>query len=571
MKSRIAVTIALGASLAFAVCAPALAGVACTDCGKPLWAGDGGCCELCDGSGNFIDVALYNSDVADNQRSFNQYGQYPIDWAASARLNAGDACSKARFELRLRDLTSEDGSAWARFALDPVSFDSNHLMWSGWAWDAYGPDAVYNFQEVAKSDVQMRIHSGEFDNMLFSYENADFDRDANGSLSDFSVRRLAGQWNFGGADGRLRGQLRHTGSAIDAPRVGADGNLVDTTALKLDACLSDEFSAYGNLSLSTFKYDNLPDDSMSGSDYRIGLRYAPRADWELDASYRAKANPDDNTVSSHVDGLAETSLSVGYAPCGSTRIEAGYKHREVDYASLNMRDANVLALLRSGSAVTPADVAAATTVSSPVVNETWIDYRRNLTEELLFRSRLDFSDGDSPGTALVAAGSPGLFYEKQLTRTHGFGYCVDECNQLELNVQSRESSNDQRGSDFDLQYLETSWLHRFDSGGALTLGWRSTEADLTATGVPAGYTTDDITYAASWCDEWDACSYQLDLSVSDGTGAEEYTQTGAGASFRFDQVCPLGFRVDWYDRSYKNLPAFDASALSFGVDYRINF
>lgn len=571
MKSRNAALFALGAGLALAIGAPAAAGVTCTDCGKPLWAGDGGCCELCDGSGSFIDVALYNSDVADNQRSFNQYGQYPIDWAASARLHAGNACSKARFELRLWDLTSEDGSAWARLAIDPVSIDSNHLMWSGWAWDAHGVDPVYSFQEVAKSDVQMRIHSGEFDNMLFSYEEADFDREATGSLSDFAVRRLAGQWNFNGADGRLRGQLRHSNSEIDAARIGADGNTVDSTALRLDACLSDEFSAYGNLSLSTYKYDNLPDDSMSGSDYRLGLRYAPRSDWELDASYRAKVNPDDNTVSSHVQGLSETALSLGYAPCGSTRIEAGYRHREVDYASLNMRDANVLALLRSGSAVTPADVAAASTVSSPVANETWVDYRRNLTEDLLFRTRLEYSDGDSPGTELVAAGSPGLFYEKQLARTHGLSYCLDECNQLELNVQSRESSNDQRGSDFDLQYLETSWLHRFDSGAALTLGWRSTEADLTATDVPAGYTTDDITYAASWQDDCDDFSYQLDLSVSEGSGAEEYTQTGAGASLRLSEACPLGFRVDWYDRSYRNLPAFDASALSFGVDYRIDF
>lgn len=571
MMKNYTAAVVLGLSLALSFGLPALASEVCPECGKPEATGCGGCCQDCDGSGNFIDVALHNSDVTDNQRSFNQYGQYPIDWAASGKLHLGDACSKARYELRFWDLTTEDGRAWSRLALYPVTLEGNYLKLSGRAWQAFTADPTYAAQDEEFSDLKLRVHQGEFDNMLLSYENREFDREAGASLQDFSVRRLAYQWNFDTPGRRLRGQVRHTNSSFDAPRVGADGNTVDTTALKLDACLSDEFSAYGNLAVSTYKYDNLPDDSLSGNDYKLGLRYNPAPEWQLDASYRSKASPDDNTVSSHVQGLSETTLALDYQPCGGMSLEAGYKHREVDYASLNMHDAAVSALLHGSSAVTPADVAAATTVSSPVINQSWVDFRKTLTRDLYFRTRLEFSDGDSPGTELVAAGSPGLFYQKQLVRTHGLSYSLDGCNQFELNVQSQESSNDDRGSDFDLQYLEGSWLHSFDSGGSLTLGWRSTESDLVSTGVPGGYTTDDVTYIANWQDDWDDFSYGLNLSVSDGTGAEEYTQTGAGASFRFKEACPLGFRVDWYDRSYKNLPAFDASALSFGVDYRIDF
>jgi len=148
---------------------------------------------------------------------------------------------------------------------------------------------------------------------------------------------------------------------------------------------------------------------------------------------------------------------------------------------------------------------------------------------------------------------------------------VDEDNQLGVFVRQQEVSNGDRNSSFDQSYLEGSWTHCVASGRYLSLAYRDSSASLNVGGVAEAYTTDDKTYVATYSEDQDCFSYALNLSVSDGSGAEEYQQTGAGADLKFKSLGPVGMTIDWYDRSYTNFDGLDASALTVGLNYRIEF
>src|SRR5690606_27018547 len=103
------------------------------------------------------------------------------------------------------------------------------------------------------------------------------------------------------------------------------------------------------------------------------------------------------------------------------------------------------------------------------------------------------------------------------------------------------------------------------------LALRSTDVSLSAPTFDGSlYTTDDMTYVATYGQERDDFDYTLNLSLSEGNGAEQYSQTGAGVGSRFKDV-PLGLQLDWYDRDYLTFPALNADGLSIGVNYKLSF
>jgi hypothetical protein len=243
----------------------------------------------------------------------------------------------------------------------------------------------------------------------------------------------------------------------------------------------------------------------------------------------------------------------------------------VDYAKLDMQDAAVFSLLRSGSAVTPGNVGHAVDVLTPTQDRYWLDLQHELSDDLRFTTRMDYSGGDQPGSELTAAGSASLLYDEQLVRRHGLSYMVDCNNQLELSLAGQESLNTERDSRFDQHYLESSWLHRLDSHSSLMLAMRSTGFSLKGPTFDGElYSTDDVTYVATYAQERCDFDYTLNLSRSDGSGAEQYIQTGAGAGIRLKKV-PLGLQIDWYDRDYSTFPGLNADGLSLGVNYRLEF
>ncbi|MCC7476916.1 hypothetical protein IT575_00535 [bacterium] len=532
----------------------------CADCG----------CKA-EGTGNWISLAGVYANTDGNMDSVDQYGYLPREWYSSGKLHWGDSYfSRNRFELRWDDVNRLSGRAWSRLTLWPMTLEGDSYIMRGSAWDSFGNTPLLTQQEVATDSLRLRWHRGEWDNMLLEFRQSDVDKKGITPLGDYSYRRLAYQYNFDiGCD--VKGQFRQTGTSFDAPASGITNGEIDSSMLKLDAQLSDEISAYGKLSASAYEYEQMPDPEFASQDYTLGLRYAPDCEWEFSAEYRAKENADDNVVSSHVENFSEYGLSLAYAAACGGLYEAGIRHRDLDYAKLNMQDAFVFGLLRSGSIVRPVDVASATTILTPKYDEAWFNMRQQLGEDFFFTTRVDYSQGDMPSSELTAAGSSSLFYDKRLSRTHGLSYVYDNNNQFDFALHSSELSNDGRASDFDENYFETVWTHAMDDGRFFSLAYRGSEAELAVPGNTDGYTTDNSGYVASYSNDDEDVSYALRLGLDDGSGAEEYTQTSAGADFKFKCLGPVGLHLEWYDRSYGNFPGLSASAMTVAVDYKLEF
>lgn len=554
---------------------PAMASDACSSCGSSR----GNCGPSCEpdfDSGNYLSIGPVAIDGEGSRGSFNQYGHYPTDWLTSGRFHTNNnLCERDRMELRWQDVSHDDGRAWGRawgrIAMWPLTFEGDSVHISGRAWNAHGADPEYVSQEVVWDKYKLRFHDDLLENVQAHYERFEVNRNIEDQLHDFTVQRFGYQYNFDIFGLDTRGQLRQTATVIDTKIPGASGN-VDNTRIKLDANLSDEVSAYSNLGITTFTYNEQPDNSAVGADWTVGMKYRPDPLWLLNAEMKTRENPDDNIVSSHVQNSAEYGLSLGYFPCNGNTYEAGYKVRQLDYAQLNMRDPGVAGLLRGSSVVRPGDVAPAVSILTPDFNVYWLDVKHNLSDDLRFTTRIDYQAGDTPGTELVTAGSPSLFFDEQLSRSHGLSYTVDDRNQLDLNIQGQESVNGDRESSNELVYAEGMWSHRIDLRSTIALAYRDTRTDLSAPGFTGGdYTTDDTTYAATFAQDLKNHNYDINLAVSEGSGSEVYTQTSAGAGIRFKRMGPLGLRLDWYKRNYSNFPAFDSDALTVAVDYRINF
>jgi hypothetical protein len=547
------------------------AGQACSTCASV----EGDCCPSCridSDSGNWLTIGPLAIDGEGSRDSFNQYGHYPTEWLSSGRFHTNNnLCERDRLEWRWQDISETDGRSWARLAMWPLTFESNNVLISGRAWNALGPDPELVQQQVIWDRYKLRFHDDLLENVQAHYERFEVNRRFEGQLEDYKVQRIGYQYNFDIFGLDTRGQLRQTGTVIDTKIPGTSGN-IDTTRIKLDANLTDDLAAYSNLGVSTYKYEELPDDGMVGADWTVGLNYHPDPLWLVNAELKTRENPDDNTVSSHIQNSAEYGLSLGYYPCNGNSYEAGYKIRQLDYAQLNMNGAGVPAILRGASVVTPREVTPAVTILTPDFNLYWLAIKHDLSDELRFTTRLDLQAGDPPGTELVMANSPSLFFDEQLSRSHGLSYSIDDCNQLDLNIQAQKSVNADRDSSNELGYTEGMWSHRIDMRSTVSLAYRDTHTDLDAPGFAGGdYTTDDTTYAANFAQDLRNHQYDINLAVSEGSGSEVYTQTSAGAGIRFKEFGPLGLRLDWYKRNYSNFPAFDSDALTVAVDYRINF
>ena len=550
---------------------PSLADDTCSTCGSVSADCSLGC-EPDHGTSNYVEFGFLFRDLEGSEDSFNQYGHYPRDWMSSGRYNSSDMyCLRSRFEARWQDVSQDDGRMWSRLVLWPLTLESDSAIISGRAWDSFGTEPSLVPQQVAMDDLRLRIHHRDLESLALRYERFELDRKTPGMYGDLTVQRLGSTYNFELGRIDTRGQLRQTATVIDTKVPGASGS-INHTNLKLDTQLTDDVSAYSRLGYSAYEYDNQPDSEFAGADWTLGMRYQPECDWEFRAEYRTRENPDDNIVSSHTQGFAEYGMAVGYYPGSGGTFEAGYKLRKVDYARLNMQDSTVFSLLRQPSALTPADVASAVNIFTPEMDIFWLDIKRNLSDELRFTTRVDYLEGDMPTSQLVSAGSPSLFFDKQLSRSHGLSYMVDDRNQLDLNIYGQESVNSDRDSSNDQSFAEGIWSYRVDSCSMFSLAYRNTESNFDIPGITAGdYTTDDKTYAATYGQDFEDTDYTLNVALSEGSGAQDYEQTSAGAGIHFKRLGPLGLRLDWYKRNYTNFPGFDSDDLTVAVDYRIKF
>ncbi|MCB1186234.1 hypothetical protein KDL29_03625 [bacterium] len=547
----------------------ALAGDACTGCN----AGCADCCEFWaeDGLGNFVEIGGTSTEVNDNEDSFNQYGLYPEDWYTNGRYNSVDmGCVLNRFEARWQDVSSDSGRGWGRLTSWPLVLQGDSTLISGRAWNAFGAEPALVPYDWSHDQYGLRIHHRELDNMALNYERIELNHDTASPLHDLKVERLGYRWNLDIIGIDTMAQVTQRATTIDTTLPGASGS-IDHTRVKLDARLSDELKAYGRINYKQYQYDDQPDPEFSSADLTLGMRYDPSCDWSFNAEYSSSEAADDNIVSSHVQSSSEYGFSAAWYPgCGNS-YEAGYKLRQVDYAKLDMQDSSVFNLLRGSSVVTPAQVAPAVTILAPEYDTVWFDMKQNLSDRLKFRTHIDYESGSTPGTELVSVGSTSLFFDKQLSRTHGLSWTVDNHNSVDFNMYGQESRNGGRDSQTNLTYAEGVWMHRIDSCSQFALSLRDSRSELDMPGVDDEYSTDDKTYAATYGQQLEDHDYSLNFAMSDGSGAENYTQTSAGAEVRFKRLGPLGLRLDWYRRLYDNYPGLESDAVSVAVNYRISF
>ncbi|MCB1218678.1 hypothetical protein KDL44_14940 [bacterium] len=563
-------TALLGFLMLVMLCGSAMAGDGCTGCN----AGCADCCEFWqddDGVSNFIEIGVTSSEISDNEDSFNQFGVYPEDWYTSGRLNSSDLyCLRSRFEARWQDVSQDTGRAWGRITLWPLVVQSDSTLLSGRAWDAFGTEPALVPYEWGNDRVGLRYHHREFDNMALNYQRLETSHDATTALHDLKVERLGYRWNLDIIGIDTMAQVTQRATTIDTTLPGASGS-IEQTRVKLDATLSDELSAYGRINYEKYEYDEQPDSEFAGADLTFGMRYQPDCDWTFGAEYRNSEEPDDNVVSSHVQNMTEYGFSAAYYPGHGNSYEAGYKLRSMDYAKLDMQNGSVFNLLRSSSVITPADVAPAVSIFSPEYDVIWFDMKQNLSDRLRFKTRFDYEAGSTPGTELVSVGSTSLFFDKQLTRSHGLSWNIDDTNDFDFNMYGQESRNGGRDSSTNMTYAEGVWVHRIDGCSQFSLALRDTRSELDIPGIDDEYSTDDKTYAATYGQTLENHDYSLNFAMSDGSGAENYSQTSAGAEVRFKRYGPLGLRLDWFRRSYDNYPGLDSDAVSIAVDYRIKF
>lgn len=529
-------------------------------------------CE-CDGTYNYIQVGFITSDLdLAEETAFNNYGYYPQDWVTSGRLHfSEDHFSGERFEFRWQDVHADPGTgrAWWRIALWPLTVENDAYIYRGYAWDHYGADVGFQFQEFKKDDFKLRLHQGEFDQVSFRFESAEWNRGV-GRLMDYDFDRITSNYNFFVPGWDMHGQVRQIATSAGIGRIGPGAYNSDSTVFKLDAPLGDNVSFFGRGTFTHYEYEDLPDDEFNAFNYKLGLRYNPCYMWEFSANYKAKQNPTTNTVSSHVDQFTEYGLTASYNPGGGSWYEAGFSHRNIDYTQLNMRDPGIGAILRGAAVVTPGDVSGSTTAWTPEQDKYFFATAQDWGK-LKASARIEYQDGDAPGTDLVAVGSPSLLYSEFVNDTATLTYELTDKDQLGLTRFNQESSSADRGKDFDLRYIEGSWSRDLGCDSFFTLTYRDTQMELDTEGITDLFTTDDTAWQAHFTQELDSFSYGLDLSLADGSGLEEYQQTSAGLDIDFTSWGPVGLRLDWFDRDYTAFPQFDTEAVELVLNYKLKF
>jgi len=550
------------------ILAPALA----QDCGCQDTCGDCYVCEVNDGTGDYIEIGVVVNDITGDEASYQTLGVYPEDWYTSGRVHFPDNyCPSAeRFEVRWQDISAETGRAMARIALYPVTLGLSGYMVESYAWNQYSSLSLQE-QEMDYYDAKLRLHRGELDNMSLTYESRTFDRDGSVPLMEYSYNRLGYKYNFDMAGDRIRGSFRQVATAIDAPRTGTTSGEIDSSILKLKADLSDDISLRGKGVYTNYNYENLPDEEFQGTDFSFGMDYRPDCDWEISADYRTKDNPTDNSIASHVDAYDSYGTTVTWLPGCGNRIQAGWEHRDIDYVRLNVQDSAVRTAIRGSAQLTQADIASGTTSLTPEYDEYWTGIHWNLTDRLTTDTRLSFTDGTTPGTDLVTAGSSSLFYDERLNKLTNWYYTLTDRDQVAFLYSGVESSNTLRGNDFDMDYYEGSWTRCTGGENYLTLGLSATEASLDNEGILDEYTSKDTTYLAAYNGSCPCFDYGLDFALTDGTGTEVYEQLAFGADIKVKRLGPVALRFDWFDRQYDNNAAFDTEAMEVGMTYTIDF
>ena len=520
---------------------------------------------------NYIELGGTLSNVDGNKDAVNQRGEFPDNWLTSGRLHFPKDCwNKDRFEVRWQDVASEDGRAWGRLSLWPVTVESDSYIFDNFAWNMYGGLALQK-QQTTSDDIKLRLHAGELDNGVVRFQKMEFSRTGTPPLDDLSFQRLGYAHNFNLSNGRVLGAFSQTGTSIDDPRHGVSGGKVDTSAVKLDAKLNDRLALFGRGTVSQYNYKNLPDDKMQATDYTVGFNYKLGCSWGFKADYRNTGNPADNAVSSHVAGSNSYGAVLSFEPSSDKRIEGGFRHKSIDYTQLHMQDPAANALLHGTAVVRPADVVSATTFVTPDLNEMWLSGRWAISDKLTTDARVSMTDSDAPGTDLVVADSPSLFYNKRLDRTMNLYYDVNGIDQLAFMFNMNESSNDARGSDFDMRYIQGSWSRCISNGGYLGLVVSNANAALDHDVVVGEFTTDDMTYAANFKRELSKIDYGLDVAYTNGSGLDEYKQTAIGGDLAFKCLGPLSLRVDWFDRNFKAQDALSNQALELALRYHLDF
>lgn len=526
------------------------------------------------GTDNWISGTAYFDNVdKEDEPPLYTWGTYPRSWTTSGRVHfSREFFSRNRFELRWQDANNETGRGWTRLSVYPVTIEGNAWDYDGYAWDHYQDTPALQFQERYARDVTLRIHKGELDNMVLRYEGGQYKREPGGArLTDYEFRRLTYQYNFDLAGGDIRGQVRQTATSSKRPRSGPGDYLTDTSRLKLDAKLSDEWSAYGRGSYTSYDYEDLPDSEFNGNDYKVGLRYSPDAEWKFDVSYGAKDYPVDNVISSHVDQSHNYGVAVDYSPCGGNWYQVGYRHTSFDYTQLNVQDSTLKPMLRSGASLTPGDITNYITAWTPEKDEFYASGTHHFSDKLTGTGRVSYVTGDMPGTDLVDAGSANLLYDQQVTGLGTLTYDADRRNQFALSGYNQAAKNGDRDGTFSMQYVEGSWTRCVVDNGFLTLGLRRTNLDLSTMFVEDPYTTDDTSYMLNFAHELERFSYGVDFTYTNGSGVDPYDQTKAGMDVKLKDFGPIGLRVDWFDRNYAGIPEFDSQALEVGVTYKIKF
>jgi hypothetical protein len=526
--------------------------------------------------GSFIELGYAGADVQDSEAANDQRGVSPEDWVASGRVFLPlNYFSPSRFELRAEDISQENGRAWARLTLWPATLEADGWQRDDYAWQQSGATLALTPQQSQYYDAKLRFHTGELDNLLVKYEHREFERDALDAapLAGYMYDRLSAQYNFT-VNERVRGQFRQVSNTTEAPRyMGAEQADTLTSLLKLEADLSDDWRLYGKTSLSTVQADYLPDDEMQASDTLLGVRYRPHCDWTFDANFETKQLPTDSTVTSRVEGVDALGASATWTPGGGDRVELGYAHRTLDYAQLHMQDEDLRPLLRSGAQLTQLQTSLVTTSSDVEQDEVYLNSRYQLARRWTLISKVRMLTGDAPGTDLLIAGRPSLYYDDRLQNYHRLEWDANGKDQFAFTHNATESSNSARGGNFDLRYLEGSWARCLGGNKYLTLAVGRTEAELDTPNVSSAYTTDDWSYALTLADDLPAFGYALDWTLTDGSGWEEYNQYAVGADLQLKRLgCgPVGLRVDWFDRNWDTNPLYNTQALEFAVTYKLEF
>lgn len=522
---------------------------------------------------NWINLGVAFEDVSDSKAALGRYGEYPQDWLTSGRLNLGsDTLRKERFELRWWDVSADNGRAWNRIALHPVTLEWDAAIFNSYAWDTRDGINLQPQQSTADS-ITLRIHRGELDNMRLGYERGEVNRRSGGLLGSYQFDRFDYQYNFKlQREGKLRGQFKTNATQYDAPVAGIDGGKIMTSTLKLDSQLGCDWDAYARASQTTFKYSEMADEQATGNDTTLGLRWRPTNRWELETNYRAKNNADDNVVGSHLTGLNELGFSVACVPCNGNRYEAGYSHSSLDYSRLQTEDPAVEdLLLRHPSVATPGQLAGKYDTLSPEQDRYWLNLRQKFGRRVNFSSKVDYVRGDAPETTVPVTYSPSLFSNKRVKHTETLSYSYDPCNQFDLTYHSQKAFYDSRDVNYGLDYMEGSWTHDLGHSQNLLFAYRVTHSNIDNAAQVLNYATNDRTYLANYSRELDNFRYALDFSLTDGSGYEDYRQTAWGADLGFKRAGPLGLRVDWIDRQYGLAAGLDTQALELALTYKIDF